>query len=82
MQTALDIEEYERRKQFCEVIKGLSRPEYIEVARILRKNNVSFSENRNGMYFDLSKLPQDVFEELVQFHSFLNKSAVELTSRT
>lgn len=78
----LDVEEYERRKEFCEVIKGLSKPEHVEVARILRKNGVQFSENRNGIYFDLTKLPQAVFEELVQFHAFLNKSAAELTTRT
>lgn len=79
---ALDPDEYERRRLFCDVIRGLSRPEHIEVARILRKHGVAFSENRSGIFFDMARLSQEVYEELVKFHSFLGQSEVELSRRS
>ena len=79
--SALEPEEYERRRQFCDVIRNLSRPEHIEVARILRKHGVVFSENRSGIFFDMARLPQEVYEALVQFHSFLGQSEIELSRR-
>lgn len=79
---ALDPDEYERRRLFCDVIRGLNRSEHIEIARILRKNGITFSENRSGIFFDMARLPQGVYEELVQFHSFVGQSEVELSRRS
>jgi hypothetical protein len=74
-------EEYERRRLFCDLIKEMGRPEHIEIARILRKHNVSISENRSGVFFDISKLEQRVFEELINFHSFVVANNEELAKR-
>lgn len=73
--------EYERRRTFIETIKAMSRPEHIEIARILRKHSVAMSENRSGMFFDLTKLSQEVFEELLQFHAFVVRNNEELDKR-
>jgi hypothetical protein len=81
MSAQLATEEYERRRLFCETMKSMARSEYIEIARILRKREIPVSENRSGLFFDLTKLPQDVFEELVHFHSFVIKNNQELQSR-
>ena len=81
MSAALSVDEYERRRVFCDSIKDLSKPEHIEIARILRRNNVVVSENRSGMFFDMAKLPEDVFEELLQFRSFVNTNTEVLKER-
>ena len=79
--TKMDTEEYERRKLFCESMKSMSRSEFIEIARILRKNNVTVSENRSGIFFDMCKIPLEVFEELLVFRDFVKQNNTELEKR-
>jgi hypothetical protein len=73
--------EYERRRAFCEEIKTMGRSEAIEIARILRKYKVPFSENRSGIFFDMVKLPQEVFEALLTFREFVEQNNKELEKR-
>jgi hypothetical protein len=73
--------EYERRREFCAEMKTMNRSECIEVARILRENNIPISENRNGLYFDLAILPQDVFDSLIHFREFVKRNSKELEKR-
>jgi hypothetical protein len=73
--------EYERRKVFCEEIKAMGRSEALEIARILRKYNIAVSENRSGIFFDMVKLPQEVFEALLTFREFVQKNNTELEKR-
>lgn len=59
----------------------MGRPEYIEIARILRRGGVPISENRSGMFFDMTKVPDDVFDELLKFHEFVVQNSKELDKR-
>jgi hypothetical protein len=77
----MDATEYERRRIFCESMKKMSRPEHIEIARILRRNGVAISENRSGLFFDMAKLPAAVFDELLRFREFVAQGAAELEKR-
>jgi hypothetical protein len=77
----IDAEEYERRRLFCDVIRRLNKSEHIEIARILRRHDIQYSENRSGIFFDMAKLPQTVVNELVQFHEFVSQNEAELTRR-
>lgn len=74
--------EYERRRQFSEAVKDFRRSEHIEFARILQRANITLSENRSGLYFDMAKLPQTVFDELLAFHEFVIKNNKELEQRS
>jgi len=78
----MDAAEYERRKVFCDSLKTMSRSEFIEIARILRKNNVVVSENRSGVFFDLCKISSAVFEELLVFRDFVKQNNTELEKRS
>ena len=77
----MDPVEYDRRRRFCEEMKSLSRSEHIEIARILRKYEVGTSENRSGIFFDMVKLPQEVFDALLTFRKFVEKNNQELEKR-
>lgn len=77
----MDTAEYERRRDFCTDMKKMTKPEFIEIARILRKNNIPLSENRSGIYFDFAKLPQDVFDQLIKFREFIHANSEELNKR-
>lgn len=73
--------DYNERAEFCEAMKAMSRSEFIEIARILRRNGVTFSENRSGLFFDMAKLDRVVFDELVRFRDFVVKNTSELAKR-
>jgi len=73
--------EYERRRAFCEEIKEMGKSEHIEIARILRKHEIQTSENRSGIFFDMVKLPQEVFDALLTFRDFVQQNNEELEKR-
>jgi hypothetical protein len=79
---SLTNDEYEKRKLFCKEIEQLSRPELEELYRILRKENGEFSENSNGIFFDVSSLPASVFDALWKFVEFCKSNAKDLEERT
>jgi hypothetical protein len=77
----MEPQEYERRRAFTEEIKGMGRSEHIEIARILRKHGVPISENRSGVFFDMVKLPLEVFDALLVFREFVQQNNEELDKR-
>lgn len=79
--TTLTPTEYDIRRQFCDAMRSMTRSEYVEIARILRRNGVSMSENRSGLFFDMAKLDAAVFDELVRFRDFVTKNTNELAKR-
>lgn len=77
----ISSEEYARRKIFLENLKSLTKPEYVEIVRILKKNEVGFSENQNGIFFNVAHLPQVIFDELETFIQFTHTNRQNLSDR-
>ena len=77
--SGLSIEEYDRRKQFLQEISSLTAAELIEIVRILRKHKFVYSENTNGVFFNVATVPQDLFEDLHTFIQFTktNRTSIE-----
>jgi hypothetical protein len=75
------LDNYEQRKEFCKEIKTLSRPELEELYRILRREGGDFSENSNGIFFDVAALPASVFNSLWKFLEFCKSNAKDLEER-
>ena len=75
-------DDYDRRKEFCKDIGLLSRPELEELYRILRREGGEFSENSNGIFFDVSSLPSNIFEALWKFIEFCKSNAMNLEERS
>jgi hypothetical protein len=80
-QPRLSNEEYQRRKLFLDQLKRLNKPEYIEIVRILQKHKVDFSENQNGIFFNVVYLAQEVFDDLMSFIQFTQTNQQELVDR-
>ena len=74
-------DDYNRRKETCREIESLSRPELEELYRILRREGGEYSENSNGIFFDIAGLPANVFEALWKFIQFCKSNANELEKR-
>ena len=73
--------EYERRRLFLEGIKGLTKAEHIEIVRILQKHKALYSENLNGVFFNVTTLEQPVFDALELFLHFTQSNRRNLADR-
>jgi len=76
-----EIEDYELRKQFLSDLKILNKSEKEEIFRILKINNSLFSENSNGIFFDISKLSKETFDSMIKFMEFCKKNREEFLNR-
>jgi hypothetical protein len=77
----MDTTEYSRREKFLNALRQLGEPEFLEILRLLQKKNIHYSENANGVFFDVVALDQDTFNELEQFIEFVRKNRDELLER-
>ena len=76
------MDDYEQRKEFCKEMNTLSRSELEELYRILRRSGGDYSENSNGIFFDVAGLPAPVFEALWKFLQFCKSNAKDLEQRS
>jgi hypothetical protein len=77
----LSSDEYERRKRFLDGLRTLTKAEHIEIIRILQKHEAEFSENNNGVFFNVCAIDQSVFNALELFLSFTQKNRQTLEDR-
>jgi hypothetical protein len=77
----LSQSDYDERKRFLDELKSLSKSEQEEIFRILKSERVEFSENSNGVFFDLCKVPQDSFIKFQKFMEFCRKNREEFAAR-
>jgi hypothetical protein len=70
---------YEQRKLFFENLKVLVKSEYEEVFRILKKNHEEYTENSNGIFFDVNAVSQITFDQFQEYMNFCleNRKAEE-----
>ena len=54
-------------------IERLSKSKHIELLRILKENNISYSENKNGVFFNLSDLSPNVIQKIYDCTNYLKK---------
>ena len=70
MMTPNQNDNYEAKKSMLEDIKAFSVDECQELFRILKQNGVQYTENSNGIFFDLVPIENDIFFKLVNFVEF------------
>jgi Bromodomain extra-terminal - transcription regulation len=70
---------YEQRKQFFENLKILVKSEYEEIFRILKKNKEEYTENSNGIFFDVMAVSEITFAQFQEYMHFCleNRKAEE-----
>jgi hypothetical protein len=73
--------EYEERKEFMEKLNILVKSEYEEIFRIIKRNEDEWSENSNGIFFDVATLKKDTFDNLRVFMNFCMENRKEQEQR-
>lgn len=66
------------KKKLYEQINSLTSIEHEEILKIIQKNNISYSKNNNGIFFNLSTLSDDIINELNNFISFCLSNKTKL----
>ena len=76
--------DYEQRKHVLDDIKnqGLTKEEYEELFRIIKRNNIEYSENSNGIFFDLNTVSDNVIEKIIEFLQFCKEQRKSEEVRT
>jgi hypothetical protein len=77
----LSPEDYESRKTFLQELKAISTIEQQEIYRILKESGVEYSENHNGVFFDICKLPADIYAKMKEFMDFCRKNREDFAAR-
>lgn len=79
--SALTNEEYEERKRVLGELKKLVRAEQEQIFLILKRHKVEYSENSNGVFFDLNRVGKEPFEEIQKFLSFCQTNRNDFEAR-
>lgn len=68
------------RKVLFEKINGMTRTEHEEIFKIIKNNNkdMSFSKNKNGIFFNLSTLDEKTIDEINKFVNYCISHKQEL----
>ncbi len=72
---------YERRRQLFENIKQLVKPEQEHILKLLRKYKESYTENSNGIFFDLINICDSAFTSIEEYMEFCIKNRLEEKER-
>lgn len=74
-------DDYEIRKQILEEIKLLNKIEQEGLFRIIKSTRSPYSENSNGIFFDILKLNKESFNEVKQFLEFCKQNRIAFEDR-
>jgi hypothetical protein len=72
---------YEERKFFFENIKNLVKNEYEELYRILKRGEEEYTENSNGIFFNVLSISEDTFLKMNEYMTFCLKNRKEHEER-
>lgn len=79
--TELEMSGYKEHKQLFDNIKILVKPEQEEIFRIIRKMKENYTENANGIFFDISLLSENTLDQIKEYIEFCLKTRQEHESR-
>ena len=61
-------------KELKNIIEKLHETEQVELLKLFIRNNCNYSENKNGIFINMSKLDNSVIKETEEFLEFCNKN--------
>lgn len=65
---------YEEYKKVFEIIKILVISEHEEIFRIIRKTKETYTENSNGIFFNLLTISDEAFNNIKEYLNFCLKT--------
>ena len=62
---------YSNLEKLRKTIEILNSIHHIEIAKILKKNNIKLTENNNGIFINLNNLSSNIIEDIKQYINFI-----------
>ena len=60
-----------KKKKLIEISKNLSKIEYFEIFNIIKQDNCQYSENKNGIFINLSNVSEITIDKIFNFINFI-----------
>jgi hypothetical protein len=67
-----------KKKKLIEITKNLSKLEYLEIFNIICENNCQYSENKNGIFINLSNISETTIDKIFNFLNFISLKKEDL----
>ena len=67
-----------KKKKLIEISKNLSKLEYYEIFNIIKEDNCNFSENKNGIFINLSNVNDITIDKILSFINFIKHKKEDL----
>ena len=71
---------YKLKKDIIKNSKNLKKIEYIEIFKLIAKNNIKFTENINGIFINLNNIDNNILEEINKLLIYIKSKNKELNS--
>ena len=63
-----------RLKELRDTITELDVCEQSEILKIVEKNNIKFTENKNGVFINMNKLSDKAIDDIESFLEYINNN--------
>ena len=64
--------------KLCKIVDSLENSHHIEIAKILKTNNVYLNENSNGIFVNLNKISASVYKTICNYIEFIKKQESDI----
>ena len=64
--------------KLCKIVDSLENSHHIEIAKILKTNNVYLNENSNGIFVNLNKISVEVYKTICNYIDFIKKQESDI----
>ena len=69
------------KKRVIKEVSNLNKLEHIEIFKILKSNNIVFTENVNGIFINLSPINISILNEIILFINYVKNKNIELLEK-
>jgi hypothetical protein len=74
----LKLNNHERCKQLVTAIEKISQNEVEEIFKMIHMYGCSYTKNNNGLFINLTRIPDELLSKIEQYVKFCNRSQTEL----
>ena len=72
---------YNIKKNIMNNIKKMNKNEYIEIFKIIKKNDIPYTENLNGIFINLNIVDEKILFKINNFINFIMYNNTELIEK-
>jgi hypothetical protein len=67
-----------KKKKLIEISKNLTKIEYLEIFNIIQEDKCIYSENKNGIFINLSNVSENTIDKIFNFINFIKHKKEDL----